>query len=106
MVKCAIAPLSNPKARCSYYANKKYLGKKVKDIGKVGLDKAKEFLGILKNIIKDLKKKRISKKTAMGRLMLLYRLTFPSKNSKVRNMPKSVREKIRKKIREAMKKYL
>jgi len=92
----------NPLARPSYYSNKKYLGKKVKDIGKPGLDKKEEYERIMKKILEDVKKGRISKRVARGRLLLLYRLTFPSKNKKARNLSKATRLSLRKKIKELM----
>ena len=48
-----------------------YLGKRVKDTGKKGLDKLSEVRGIARNILKDYRKKRISYKTAMSRMNLL-----------------------------------
>lgn len=90
----------HPSASKGYYKNKKYLGKRVKDIGGVGLDTYKEFIDILREIKSDVKNRRISKKTARGRLLLLYRLTFPSKNRKARKIPLRLRKVIRKKIKE------
>jgi len=90
-----------------FYRSKryKYLGKRVKDVGKKGLDKISEYRGILRAIIKDLKSGKISKKTARGRLLLLYRLTFPSKNKKIRGVSKTTLKRLRSEIRNAMKKY-
>lgn len=48
-----------------------YLGKRVKDTRKKGLDNLNEVRGIARNILKDYRKKRISYKTAMSRLNLL-----------------------------------
>lgn len=87
--------LRNPKARPSYYKNKKYLGKKVKDFGKVGLDRPKEFIQIAKKIKSDVKSGRISKKTARGRFGLLSRLLNPKKNSKIRGWSKRTRERVK-----------
>jgi len=80
-----------------------YLGKRVKDVKAKGLDSPREFRGIKREIIKDYRSGRINEKKARGRLLLLYRLTFPSKNAKVKKIPKSERAKIRKEIKKAMK---
>ncbi|RLE55828.1 MAG: hypothetical protein DRJ40_07350 [Thermoprotei archaeon] len=74
-----------------------YLGKKVKDIGKKGLDRPSEYLAIARAIAQDYKAGRISKKTAHGRFLLLYRLV--DKNSKLK-VPKSVKERLKRKIKE------
>ncbi|ACX72902.1 hypothetical protein Metvu_1044 [Methanocaldococcus vulcanius M7] len=81
----------------------KYLGKTVKDTGEKGLDNPSEFRGILKNIILDYREGKISKKTAYGRLLLLYRLTYPKYNHKVSKVPEKTLNKIRKEIKEALK---
>jgi len=58
----------------------KYLGKGcqsppcVRDTGKPGLDSLREVERIAKRILQDVKKGRISKKTAHGRFLLLYSL--------------------------------
>ena len=96
--------LINPLARPSYYSNKKYLGKVVKDVGKPGLDKEKEYRDILKAILRDYRRGKIDASTARGRLLLLYRLTFPSRNVKARNIPKEKRIKLREAIKKAMEK--
>ena len=80
-----------------------YLGKRVEDIGNNGLDHPEEFRGILKCILSDYERGKISKDTAKGRLLLLYRLTFPEHNHKVSKIPEKELEKIRKEIKEAMK---
>jgi len=80
----------------------KYLGKRVKDIALEGLDSPSEFYGILKAIIHDYKRGRITKSTARGRLLLLFRLTYPEKNKKVKRLAGSTRREIRKKIRLTM----
>lgn len=72
----------------------KYLGVRVKDIGKEGLTHAREFYAIARAIVADYRNRRISKKTAMGRLLLLYRLTYKKNNSKI-----TFNEKTAKKIR-------
>ena len=92
------------RSKSSYYKRLKYLGKRVKDIGKMGLDRPSEFLKIKKAIIRDVRSHRISKRVARGRLLLLYRLTDPRKNSKVRGWSSRTRESIRKQILEAMRK--
>lgn len=79
-----------------------YLGKRVRDISKRGLDSPSEFRGIKNAIIRDVKSGRIDKKTARGRLLLLYQLTKPEKNSKVKNLSPRTRERLRKEIRAAM----
>ena len=80
----------------------KYLGKSVPEVGMKGLDNPKEFKGILKQIRKNYEKGKIDKKTAHGELLLLYRLTYPSHNRKVKKIPADVRRELRKEIREAM----
>jgi len=80
----------------------KYLGKSVPDVGMKGLDNPKEFRGILKQIKKNYEKGKIDKKTAHGELLLLYRLTYPSHNKKVKNIPSDVRRELRREIKEAM----
>ena len=81
----------------------KYLGKRVEDIGNNGLDHPEEFRGILKCILSDYERGKISKDTAKGRLLLLYRLTFPEHNHKVSKIPEKELKEIRKEIKEAMK---
>jgi len=81
----------------------RYLGKKVKDVKKKGLDALSEYKGILKSIKKDYKAERISEKTARGRLLLLYRLSFKKNNSKIKDVPAEKLRKLRKEIKEAMK---
>lgn len=48
-----------------------YLGHRVRDTGRPGLDNPKEVEGITKAILDDYKKGRISYRTAMSRLNLL-----------------------------------
>ncbi|WP_290597700.1 MULTISPECIES: hypothetical protein [unclassified Archaeoglobus] len=79
-----------------------YLGKRVKDVGMEGLDDPREFKGIMRAIENDLKNRRISIQEARGRLLLLYRLTDPSKNSKVRNWSNKTRSQIQQEIRRKM----
>ncbi len=85
-------------------AKYKYLGRKVKDFGKKGLDTARDFYNIIRAIIRDYKAKRISKNTARGRLLLLYRLSFKKNNSKIAHLSNKTLENIRKKIKEEMSK--
>ena len=73
----------------------KYLGVKVRDIGKEGLDSPEEFKQIADAIIRDYKNGEIDEATARGRLLLLYRLTYPTKNKKVRSWSASTRRRIR-----------
>lgn len=80
----------------------KYLGHRVRDIGRAGLDSPKEFRGIMRAILHDYRKGCISKSKARGRLLLLYRLTFPEKNSKVRKLSPSTLARLRREIKEAM----
>jgi len=80
----------------------KYLGKRVKDRRKKGLDSASEFYGIMKAIEKDWKKGRISARTARGRLLLLYRLSFKKNNSKIQHLSNSTLQKIRRRIKKLM----
>jgi len=48
-----------------------YLGKRVRDIGRPGLDRESEVRGICRAILRDYRKRRISYRTAMSRLNLL-----------------------------------
>jgi hypothetical protein len=82
----------------------KYLGRKVRDRGRKGLDELKEFERIRKDIVKDFKKHKIDKKTAQGRLLLLYRLTFKKNNSKIKDLSEKSLRKERKKIKQTMRK--
>ena len=52
-------------------ARRKYLGKKVKDRGRKGLDRLSEVKGIARAIVRDYKRRKTSYKTAMSRLNLL-----------------------------------
>lgn len=80
----------------------KYLGKKVKDKRKMGLDSMYDFYDISSAIMQDYKKGKISKKVAQGRLLLLYRLTFKKNNSKIQHLDTKTLNKIRKKIKKSM----
>jgi len=79
-----------------------YLGRKVKDIGKKGLSNKKEFYDIINAIKNDYKKGKIKKRQALGRLLLLYRLTFKKNNSNL-NISRKTQTQIRNKIKETMK---
>ena len=80
----------------------KYLGRRVKDRREKGLDSAREFYDIMKAIMRDYKAGRISARTARGRLLLLYRLSFKKNNSKIRHLKNSTLQKIRRRIKELM----
>ena len=80
----------------------KYLGRKVKDRGKKGLDSAKEFYDMIKAIVRDYKSREISKETARGRLLLLYRLSFKKNNSKIKHLSNKTLQRIRERIRQEM----
>ena len=67
-----------------------YLGKRVKDVNKKGLDSESEVRGIAKNIILDYQKRRISYRTAMSRMNLLELVI--QKDSKI---PSSKKKKFR-----------
>ncbi len=79
-----------------------YLGVNVSDIGKKGLSNKKEFEEIIKAILSDYNKGKITKKIAKGRLLLLYHLTYKKNNSNLRISRKTASE-IRKIIRSMMK---
>ena len=80
----------------------KYLGHRVRDVRSAGLDSPQEFRGILRAIIRDYKFGCISRKTARGRLLLLYRLTFPSHNRKASRISSAVRRELREEILRAL----
>ena len=80
----------------------KYLGHRVPDVAGAGLDSPREFRGIKNAILRDYKSGCISKRTARGRLLLLYRLTYPSHNRKARKISPRTREALRREIRRAL----
>jgi hypothetical protein len=86
----------------------KYLGRGcrsppcVRDRGAPGLDRASEYRAILRRILQDYRRHRITRATARGRLLLLYRLTYPSHNSKARRLSARTREALRREIKRAM----
>lgn len=80
----------------------KYLGHRVKDVKGAGLDSPEEYRGILREILRDYRAGCISERTACGRLLLLYRLTFPEHNSKASRIPAKVRQELRREIKRAM----
>lgn len=82
----------------------KYLGHRVPDVAGAGLDSPKEFRQILKGIMRDYRTGCISRATARGRLLLLYRLTYPSKNRKVQKLSPRARQELRAEIRRALEK--
>ena len=79
-----------------------YLGGRVPDIGRKGLDSPKEFEEIMREIQKDLKNRRISIQEARGRLLLLYRLSIPQNNAKVKHWNERTRQRIQNQIRNVM----
>ena len=79
-----------------------YLGRRVRDIGRPGLDRPSEFREIADAILRDYKAGRISAATARGRLLLLLRNTYVKHNSKVKGWSRKTRESIRKYIRKLM----
>ena len=80
----------------------KYLGKRVRDTGLKGLDRPREYRDIMKAILDDARKGRIKRSTARGRLLLLYKLTYPEHNSKARGISSRTRERLRREIRRVM----
>lgn len=64
-----------------------YLGTKVKDIGRKGLDTLKEVEDICKAIIQDFKSRNISYATAVKRLIFL-KTTVIKRNSKLKGKKK------------------
>ena len=80
----------------------KYIGHRVRDIKGAGLDSPTEYRGILKGILRDYRDGCISRATARGRLLLLYRLTYPKHNSKARKIPATTRESLRQEIKRAL----
>ncbi|WP_050002434.1 hypothetical protein [Thermococcus eurythermalis] len=89
--------------KSAYSKNRyKYLGSRVKDSKKKGLDSVQDFLKIKKAIVEDYRSGKISEKTARGRLLLLYRLTFKEKNSKIEHIPEQELKKLRDKIKDTM----
>jgi len=81
-------------------AKYKYLGKRVKDRGKKGLDTVSEYREIKNAILNDVKKGKITPQTARGRLLLLLRLV--DRNSKF-NASAKTKSKLKAEIRNAMK---
>lgn len=49
----------------------KYLGRRVRDVGRPGLSSLKEVKGIANAVVRDFRRGRISRKTATARLNLL-----------------------------------
>ena len=80
----------------------KYLGHRVRDVRGAGLDSPGEYRAILRAILRDYRRGCISERTARGRLLLLYRLTYPKNNRKAGRMPASARERLRREIRAAL----
>lgn len=86
------------------YSKNKYLGKRVRDINRPGLDSVKEFRAIIKEVLRDYKSGKIPKKTARGRLLLLLRLTYKKNNSKIRHLSNQTLLRLRYEIKQAMSK--
>jgi len=82
-------------------AKNKYLGGRVRDVGRKGLSSVREFNSIIKAIMQDYFAGKINKRTAKGRLLLLYRLSYKKNNSNI-NFSYATGEKIRKKIKKYM----
>jgi len=80
----------------------KYLGHRVPDVAGPGLDHPSEFRGIIREILRDYSGGCISRRTALGRLKLLYRLTHPSRNRKASRIPSGARRRLREEIKRAM----
>lgn len=91
-------PKVNPRTR----RRTKYLGHRVRDVRGAGLDSPSEFRGILRDILRDYRRGCISEATARGRLLLLYRLTFPRHNRKARRISARTRQRLRREILRAM----
>ena len=80
----------------------KYLGHRVPDVAGPGLDHPSEYRGILREILRDYRSGCISRETAVGRLRLLLRLTYPSRNRKAARIPAEERRRLREEIRRAL----
>ncbi|WP_456478224.1 hypothetical protein [Geoglobus ahangari] len=80
----------------------KYLGTRVPDVGKRGLDSPSEFEAIMREIERDLRNRKISMQEARGRLLLLYRLSDPDNNRKVKGWSPQTRQRIQRRIRDMM----
>lgn len=76
----------------------KYLGHRVRDVGGPGLDSPSEFRGILRAVLRDYRRGCISGETARGRLLLLYRLTYPRHNRGAAKIPAAARRRLRREI--------
>ncbi|AIF68630.1 hypothetical protein PAP_00940 [Palaeococcus pacificus DY20341] len=74
----------------------KYLGKEVIDVDDPGLDSIPEFYGIANAIWRDWKDGKITTKTAIGRLLLLKRLSYKKNNFKIADLPEDELEEVRK----------
>jgi len=72
-----------------------YLGKRVKDVKKPGLDTLAEVERISKAIINDYKRGRISKKTASGRFARLHNTIIP-KDSKLKGKKRKAKKIVKK----------
>ena len=70
--------------KCRPKKNYKYLGKRVRDVGKCGLDSLSEVRGIVAEIIKDYKTGKITYRTAMSRMNLLSLIVTKAKAFKAK----------------------
>ena len=68
-----------------------YLGKRVPDTGRPGLDNLREVRGICKAILRDYETGRISKETANGRFSLLRNIVIP-RDRKLRGKKRKAEE--------------
>ena len=68
-----------------------YLGKRVRDVGRPGLDEIREVEGICKAILEDYESGRIDKRTANGRYSLLYNVIIP-KDDKLKGKKKRAKQ--------------
>jgi len=82
--------------------NYKYLGKKVADVRGKGLDTVKEFREIKRAILQEVQAGRLDPRTAHGRLLLLYRLSYKKNNSKIQHISNNTLRQLRKELKRAM----
>lgn len=68
-----------------------YLGKRVKDVRKPGLDSLKEVKGISQAILRDYRSGKIDKKTASGRFARLHNTVIP-KDSKLKGKKRKAKK--------------
>jgi len=84
----------------------KYLGKRVKDIGKKGLDRPSEVKGIAEAILRAYKNGEITYRTAMSELNLLELIVQSSSKftAEQKKRLRSLIDKTREKLKEAKRK--